>query len=89
MEQISWTDRVRKEEVLVIHRVKEGRRILQTKRTANLIGHIWHWNYHLKHVFEGPIRGRIAVTGRRGRRSKQLLDDVMRLEVTGNSKRNH
>jgi hypothetical protein len=30
----------------------------------------------LKHVTEGKIKGRIEVTGRRGRRRKQLLDDL-------------
>jgi hypothetical protein len=31
-------------------------------------------NCLLKHVIEGNIEGRIEVTGRRGRRRKQLLD---------------
>jgi hypothetical protein len=41
MEKISWTDRVRNEEVL--HRVKEERNILHTinRRKANWIGHIF------------------------------------------------
>jgi len=30
----------------------------------------------LKHVIEGKIEGRIEVTGRRGRRHKQLLNDL-------------
>jgi len=34
-------------------------------------------NCILKQVIEGKIEGRIGVTGRRGRRRKQLLDDVM------------
>ena len=33
-------------------------------------------NYLIKHVIEGKINGRIEVIGRRGRRGKQLLDDV-------------
>jgi hypothetical protein len=33
-------------------------------------------NYLLKLVFEGKIDGIIEVTGRRGRRCKQLLYDV-------------
>ena len=33
-------------------------------------------NCLLKHAIEGKIQGRIEVTGRRGRRSKQLLDDL-------------
>jgi hypothetical protein len=51
MEKISWTDRVRNEEVL--HRVKE-RNILHTikRRKANWIGHILRRNCLLKHVIE-------------------------------------
>jgi hypothetical protein len=61
MEKISWTDRVRNEEVL--HRVKEERNIVHTikRRKAN-------WN--------GELEGRIEMTGRRERRRKQLLDDL-------------
>jgi hypothetical protein len=33
-------------------------------------------NCLLKQVIEGNIEGRIEVTGRRGRRSKQILDDL-------------
>jgi hypothetical protein len=33
-----------------------------------------HRNCLLKHVIDGTIEKRIVVTGRRGRRSKQLLD---------------
>ena len=33
-------------------------------------------NCRLKHVTEGNIEGRIEATGRRGRRHKQLLDDL-------------
>jgi hypothetical protein len=72
MEKISWTDRVRNEEVL--HRVNEERNILHTikRRKANWIGHILRRNCLLKHVIEG----RIEMTGRRGRRRKHLLDDL-------------
>jgi hypothetical protein len=71
-----WTDRVRNEEVL--HRVKEERNIVHTKkrRKANWIGHILRRNCLLKHVIEGKLEGRIEMTGRRGRRRKQLLDDL-------------
>jgi hypothetical protein len=50
MEKISWTGRVRNEEVL--HRVKEERNILHTikRRKANSIGHILRRNCLLKHV---------------------------------------
>jgi hypothetical protein len=76
MEKISWTDRVRNEEVL--HRVKEERNILHTikRRKANWIAHILRRNCLLKHVIEGKLEGRIELTGRRGRKRKQLLDDL-------------
>jgi hypothetical protein len=76
MENISWTDRVRNEEVL--RRVKEERNILHTirRRKANRFGHILCRDCLLKHVIEGKIEGRIQVTGRRGRKCKQLLDDL-------------
>jgi hypothetical protein len=68
MEKISWTDRVRNEEVL--HSVKEERNIVHTikRRKANWIGHILRRNCLLKHVIE--------VTERRGKRRKQLADDL-------------
>jgi hypothetical protein len=67
---------VRNEEVL--HRVKEERNILHTikRRNANWIGHILRRNCLLKHVIEGKVEGRIDMTGRRGRRRKQLLEDL-------------
>jgi hypothetical protein len=76
MEKISWTARVRNEEVL--HRVKEERNILHTikRRKANWISHILRRNCLLKHVIEGKLEGRIEMTGRRRRRRKQLLDDL-------------
>jgi alpha-D-ribose 1-methylphosphonate 5-triphosphate synthase subunit PhnL len=76
MEKISWTNRVRNEEVLP--RVKEERNILHTikRRKANWISHILRRNCLLKHVIEGKLEGRIEMTGRRGRRRKQLLDNL-------------
>jgi hypothetical protein len=76
MGKISRTDRVRNEEVL--HRVKEDRNILHTikRRKANWIGHILRRNCLLKHVIEGKLEGRIEMTEIRGRRRKQLLDDL-------------
>jgi hypothetical protein len=52
MEKISWTDRVRNEEVL--HRVKEERNILHTikRRKANWIGHILRKNCLLKQLLK-------------------------------------
>jgi hypothetical protein len=35
-----------------------------------------HRNCLLKQVIEGKLEGRIEMTGRRGRRCKQLLDDL-------------
>ena len=68
MEKISWTDHVRNEEVLL--RFKKQRNILHeiSKRKANSIGHILHRNCLLKRVIERTVKGRIEVTGRRGRR---------------------
>jgi hypothetical protein len=68
---ISWTDRVIDEEVL--QRVKEKRNILHTinGRKANWIGSIFCRHCVLKQILK--TEGRIEVTGRRGRRRKQLL----------------
>jgi hypothetical protein len=55
MEKITWTDRVKNEEVLP--RVKEERNILHAikRRKANWIGHILRRKCLLKHVLEGKI----------------------------------
>jgi hypothetical protein len=76
MEEISWTDHVRNEDVLL--RVEEQRNILHEirKRKANCIGHILHRNCLLQRVIEGKIKVGIEVTGRRGRRRRKLLDDL-------------
>jgi hypothetical protein len=89
MGKINWTDRVRNEEVL--HRVKEERNIVHTieRRKANWIGHILRRNCLLKHVIEGKLEGRIHVMGRRGRRRKQLLDDLMEKRRYWKLKRKH
>jgi hypothetical protein len=52
MEKISWTDRVRNEEVL--HRVKEDRNIIHTVkiRKVNSIGHILRRNCLLNHIIK-------------------------------------
>ena len=70
--KISWIDRVRNEEVL--QRVNKERNIVHAReRTkANWIGYILHRNCLQKHVIEGKIE----VMARRGRRCKQLLDDL-------------
>jgi hypothetical protein len=48
----------------VLQRVKEVRNILYTV------------NYHLTHIIAGKIEGRIDLMRRRGRRHKQLLNDL-------------
>ena len=57
MEEISWTDRVRNEEVL--QKVKEESDIIHTvkRRKTSWIGHIVRRNWLLKHVIEGKIEG--------------------------------
>ena len=69
------TDHARNEEVLL--RVKEEKNMLHTinKRKANCMGHILHRNCLLKYVIEGKLEGRIEVTGRRGKRRKDQMDD--------------
>jgi hypothetical protein len=75
MGKLTWSNRVRSEEVLC--RVKEEMNILHKikRRKANWIRHMLRRNRFLKkHVVEGKIQGRIDVTIIRGRRRKQLLD---------------
>jgi hypothetical protein len=64
MGKISWTNRVRNEEVL--HRVKEEWNIVHTikRRKANWISHILRRNCLLKHAIEGKVERRIEVMGR-------------------------
>jgi hypothetical protein len=65
MVKISWTE---EEERNIVHTIK--------RRKANLIGHMLRRNFLLKHAIEGKVEGRIEVAGSRGRRRKQLLDDL-------------
>ena len=81
LEKISWTDRVKNEEVL--QRVKEVRNILYAIKRGKV-----KWIYHilcrkclLNHVIAGKMEGRIRVTGRWGRGRVQPLDD--RTETRG------
>jgi hypothetical protein len=69
-ERISWTNRVRNEEVL--HTGEKERNILHTinRKKAKWIG-----NCFRKQVTEGKIERSIDMTGRRGRRRNQLLGD--------------
>ena len=73
--EISWTDHVRNEVLLI---VEEQRNILHeiSQRKANWIGHILCRNCLLQRVIEGKIKGGIELTGRRGRRRGRLLDDL-------------
>jgi len=61
----------------LLRRVKEERHVLHTakKRAASWTGHILRRNRPLRHFVEGWLEGRIEVTGKRGRRRKQLLGD--------------
>jgi hypothetical protein len=45
-------------------------------RKANWIVHVLSRNCLIKHVTEGKIKGRMKVAERRGRRCKQLLDNL-------------
>jgi hypothetical protein len=76
MENISWTDRVRNEEVLLT--VKEQRNVLHgiRKRKAKWIGHILRRNCLLQRVIEWKIKGGIEVKGRRWRRRRKLVDNL-------------
>jgi hypothetical protein len=67
---------VRNEKVLL--RVKEQRNTLHeiSKRKANWIGYNLRRNCLLRQVIEGKIKGGIEVTGRRGRRRMELMDDL-------------
>jgi len=59
-------------------RDKEERKVLRTinRRAVTSIGHILRRKCLLKHVLAGRVEGRLEVIGRRGRRLKQLLDDL-------------
>jgi len=72
MENISWTDRVNRKEVL--QGTKKERNILNTvqRRKVKWIGHKMRRNCLLKYIIEGEIPERIEVTSRR----KQLLNEL-------------
>jgi hypothetical protein len=57
-----------------LQRVKENAYPTYNKR-RKAKGQILLRNCLLEHVIEGKIEGKIEVTGRQGRRLKQLLDD--------------
>ena len=62
----------------VLLQVNEQRNIIHEirKRKANWIGYILRRNCLLKQVIEGKIKGEMVVKRRRGRRRKNLLDDL-------------
>jgi len=76
MEKISWTNHVRNKEVLL--RVKEQRNILHeiSKWKVNWNCHMLRRNCLLQLVIEGKKKRELGVTGRRGRRSRKLLDNL-------------
>ena len=76
MGKISWTDCLKNEDAL--HKVKKKENILYTikRRKAKWIGHILRINCLLEHVIVGRTEVKIDVTGRRGKRCKQILDDL-------------
>ena len=49
--------------------------LLTLKKEGKWGGHILRRNCLLKHVIERKIEGKIEVTGRRGTRRKQILDE--------------
>jgi len=57
---ISWTDRVRDEEVL--QRIKDERNALIKRRKAEWIGHTLCRHCFLKHVIEGKMEIKMEVT---------------------------
>ena len=63
MEEISWTDHVRKEELLQMSGVGEKYLTKNEEREAKWICHILRRNCLLKHVIDGKIEGRIEVAG--------------------------
>jgi hypothetical protein len=85
MEKISWTDRVRNEEVL--RRVKGERNILHTVKRgkANRINHTLCRDCLINHTNDGKIEEK----RRRGRRRNQLLDNLRTREDAGIRKRKH
>jgi hypothetical protein len=64
--------------VEILHRLEEERNILPhaiKRRKTNWMGHSSRTNWLIKLIIEGKIEERIEMTGRRGRRRNQLMDD--------------
>jgi len=58
--------------------------IYNKRGKANWIGHILCRSCVLKQVIEEKIEGKLEVTGRGGRRMRQLLEDLKKREDIGN-----
>jgi hypothetical protein len=78
MEKISWIDLVKKCGSIAWSQGGEEHSTCNI-REGKWIGHILRRDCLLKHVIEGKIEGR----RRRGRKRKQLLDDLKEKEDTG------
>jgi hypothetical protein len=72
--EISWTDRVRNEEML--QRVKGERNVVKWKVWRIIEWPHLAWELTLKRVIEGKIEGRIEVKGSLWGICKQLLDEL-------------
>jgi len=81
MDKIIWTDHMRNEKEL--HRVRKDRNIIHRikRRKGKWIGHIFRRNCRLKHVIKWKIKESLEVTGRRGTRRKQPLENLKEIEV--------
>jgi len=73
----------------VLQRVEEEKNILHTTKRikANPTGYTLRRICLLKHVTEGKTEGRTGVTGRRGRRRKQPLDNLKEVRRVSEMKR--
>jgi hypothetical protein len=77
-------------EVLYLYTVKTSKKeeypTYNKKRKAYWFGHVSRRNYFLKPVIEKNIAERLEVMGGRGRRRKQLLDDLKERRIHNKSK---
>jgi hypothetical protein len=74
----------RKYKIRRIFMSKSFNKIDLNRRLCNWIGHILRRNCLLRHVVGGKIEGRMDVTGRQGRRPKQLLNNLRKREDNEN-----
>jgi hypothetical protein len=63
---------------VVLHRFKKDRNILHTLklRKVDWVGHMSLRNSLLKHIIQEKLEGGVEVKVRRGRRRKQLLNEL-------------